>query len=114
MTTTKEKVSKLDKNLRHKSGTTADKFVETYCPVLAEHAYATRDGSINEMEKTLCHVLGMLIYHKRQAEILGLDPDPRDFVWAYEQAEAAKQEAHKQRVNDFVGSFLPNPQERSE
>lgn len=93
---TKEKVRKLDKYLRDKTGATANDFVKAYCPVLAEHAYATRDGSINEMEKTLCHVVGQLIYYKRLTEILGFGDidkgfDPRKFVNAYEEREAVRE-----------------------
>jgi len=83
---TKEIVSKLDKNIRHKAGATSNDFIKAYCPMLREHAYATQDDSLNEMEKTLTHSIGILIYYKKFAEILGLpaDWDVRDFVDAYE------------------------------
>lgn len=86
---TKEKVKKLDKHLRDMSGITASDFIAQYCPVLAEYAYATRDNSLNEMEKTLTHVLGMLIYYRRFTEIMGFFYDDgfnvRDVVDTFEE-----------------------------
>jgi len=99
--TTRERVRKLDRNLRHKSGITANDFVSVYCPVLATHAYATRDSSINEMEKTLTHVLGMYIYHKRFCEILGFDTDPRKFVNAFEDAEIQSISDREKRAEEI-------------
>lgn len=91
--TTYERVKKLDAGLRHKAGATSEDFVQHYCKVLRGHAYATSDDSWNELEKTLTHVLGMLIYHKRRSEILGLPTDPRRFVREVEEAQRVLQKA---------------------
>lgn len=85
--TTKDKVDSLSLDLRHKSGVTANDFVREYCKVFRDYAYATEDGSINEFEKLITHVLGMYIYQMRRAEIIGLDADPRKFVNAFENGE---------------------------
>lgn len=91
--TTKERVGKLDAGLRHRAGKTGEDFVAHYCKTFRQAAYATRDDSWNELEKLVTHVLGMLIYHQRRSEILGLPSDPRDFVWRVDDAERALQEA---------------------
>lgn len=111
---TKDKVSKLDKNLRHKSGATANDFVATYCPMLRDHAFATQDDSINEMEKTLTHSIGMLIYYKRFAQILGLTTngnfDPRDFVDAYENAVDAAAINRSRGMIEHLQNLINNAQ----
>ena len=108
---TRDKVEKLDKYLRDKSGVTANDFISTYCLVLAEHAYATRDGSINEMEKTLTHVVGMYMYYKRFAEIMGFGDkeegfDPRDFVNAYEDLAFHREDEKRSASNKLLESIL--------
>ena len=77
-----------DLGLRHKSGTTANEFIRRYCEVFRPFAYATQDDSINEFEKLITHVLEMLCYHKRRADLLGLPKDPRDSIEAIEDAMA--------------------------
>jgi len=108
--TTKDKVIKLDKRLRDKPGMTSDKFIKEYCPVLANHAYATYDGTMNEMEKTLCHVVSMLIYYDRFAEILGFGNeegfDPRDFVDPYEEQQEMRQKEVKEASNQLLKDTL--------
>lgn len=76
-----------DLGLRHRSGMTASKFIEEYCKVLRHYAFATQDDSLNEFEKLLNHVLNMLRYHQRRAEMIGLPPDPRDSIWNIEDAQ---------------------------
>lgn len=78
-----------DLGLRHVAGMTPDEFVRRYCEVFRPHACATRDDSINEFEKLITHVLNMLQYHRRRAELLGLPTDPRDDVIAIEDAMEA-------------------------
>ena len=45
---------------------------------------------MNELEKTITHVLGMMIYYKRFCELNGFEgsdgdsSDPRDLVWEVE------------------------------
>lgn len=85
MTTTK---FDSDLGLRHKSGMTANEFIRRYCEVFRPFAYATPDDSLNEFEKLITHVLHMLCYHRRRAELLGLPDDPRDGVEAVEDAMA--------------------------
>lgn len=94
MKTTQDLVKNLDKGLRHKSGIKQSDFVEHYCGVFRSSAYATRDDSWNEFEKLITHVLGMYMYQKRRAEILGLDTDPRDFVWDYDDNEQFEIDAY--------------------
>jgi len=85
---TKDLVKSFQLDLRHKSGVKQEDFVKAYCEVLREHAYASPDDSWNELEKTLVHVLGMMVYYRRALEILGVkDSDPRDFVNEYEECE---------------------------
>lgn len=90
METTRELVQKIDKGLRHRSGVKQSDFVKHYCSVFRGSAYATRDDSWNEFEKLITHVLGMYMYQQRRAEILGLDCDPREFVWDYDDNEKAQ------------------------
>ena len=111
METTKQKVRKLDKYLRDKPGMTSDKFIAEYCPVLAEHAYATHDGSLNEMEKTLTHVVGMLIYYKRFAEIMGFrseDFDPRNVVNTYEEKQRKRDSERMEIAASMIKKVLDN------
>lgn len=75
-----------DLGLRHKSGMTANEFIRRYCEVFRPYAYATQDDSLNEFEKLITHVLEMLCYHKRRAELLGLPKDPRYSIAAIEDA----------------------------
>lgn len=75
-----------DLGLRHKEGMTAAEFIRRYCAVFRPFAYATQDDSLNEFEKLITHVLAMLCYEKRRAELLGLPVDPRDSVEAIEDA----------------------------
>lgn len=75
-----------DLGLRHVSGMTADEFIRRYCEVFRPFAYATRDDSLNEFEKLITHVLDMLRYHQKRAELLGLPRDPRDSIEAIEDA----------------------------
>lgn len=82
-----------DLGLRHRTGTTPDEFVRAYCEVLRSHAYATRDDSWNEMEKTLSHVVNMLCYHERLCELLGMSPDPRKAVRRIEHAQEVARQA---------------------
>lgn len=106
MSETKELVNKLDLNLRHKSGMTSNEFISKYCEVFRKYAYATRDDSLNEFEKEITHVLGMLIYYKRFCEILGFagidEFDPRDFVWKFEDAQKAEQQAKIGRAKQLL------------
>ena len=76
-----------DLGLRHKSGITANEFITRYCEVFRPFAYATRDDSLNEFEKLITHVLNMMCYHKKRAELLGLSVDPRDDVGAILEAQ---------------------------
>lgn len=78
-----------DLGLRHKSGMTANEFIRRYCEVFRPFAFATKDDSLNEFEKLITHVLNMLCYHKRRAELLGLPADPRDSINAIEDAIAS-------------------------
>lgn len=82
-----------DLGLRHTSGITSNEFIRRYCEVFRPYAYATRDDSLNEFEKLITHVLGMLCYHKRRAELLGLPTDPRDSIEAIEGAMAEVKKA---------------------
>ena len=50
--------------------------------------FQTQDDSLNEFEKLITHVLDMLRYHQRRAELLGLPTDPRDSIEAIEDAMA--------------------------
>jgi len=106
MDSTKETVAKLDLNLRHKSGMTGDKFIAEYCKVFRKYACATRDDSLNELEKEITHVLGMLIYYRRFCEILGFSGidefDPREFVWRFEDSQKAEQEAKVERAKQLL------------
>lgn len=77
-----------DLGLRHKAGMTANEFIRRYCEVFRPFAYATRDDNLNEFEKLITHVLDMLRYHERRAELLGLPRDPRDSIEAIEDAAA--------------------------
>ena len=81
---TKQKVAQLDAGLRHKFGVEQRKFVEHYCRVFREHAYATPDDSWNEFEKLIAHVLGMKMYYRKALDIIGFEGDVRDFVDEYE------------------------------
>lgn len=115
MTLTKDRVRKLDRNLRHKSDTTAAQFIEEYCKLLRDHAYATADGSLNEMEKTLTHVVGMLIYYQRFTEIMGFSTgvdgfDPRDFVNEFEQYEQDTRTGVEESAAEQLSAVLPGYQ----
>lgn len=86
---TRDVVKDLDLNLRHKSGMDSSTFISEYCKIFRKYAHATQDDSLNEFEKEITHVLGMMIYYKRLCEILGFTDekerfDPRDFVWVFE------------------------------
>ena len=105
-----------DLYLRDKPGMTADEFVKRYCEVFRPFAYATQDDSINEFEKLICHVLGMLCYHRRRAELLGMDTDPRDAVRNIEEAMTAMEQARqdlsaafKAATSSHAGEPLPIP-----
>ena len=114
MKNTKETVRELDLNLRHKSGMTSDKFISQYCEVFRKYAYATTDDSLNEFEKEITHVLGMLIYYRRFCEILGCHGedgtfnsfDPRDFVWEFEDKEDTESKIVKGRIASIMDSRL--------
>ena len=75
-----------DLGLRHKSGIDSNEFIRRYCEVFRPFAYATTDGSLNEFEKLITHVLGMNCYHRHRAKLLGLSSDPRDDIEAIEKA----------------------------
>jgi len=61
---------------------------------------------LNEFEKEITHVLGMYIYYRRFCEILGFagidEFDPRDFVWKFEDAQKAEQEANLERAKQLL------------
>lgn len=109
---TKEKVDKLDLNLRHKTGMNSNKFIEEYCKVFSHYAYATRDGSLNEFEKEIVHVLGMLIYYKRFCEIMGfvdegeVNFDPRMTVWKYEEKIKEEQTSQRKLAKELIEKVL--------
>lgn len=84
-----------DLGLRHKNGMTANEFIRRYCEVFRPYAYATQDDSLNEFEKLITHVLAMLCYHRRRADLLGLPIDPRDSIEAIESASA---EVHAAKI----------------
>ncbi len=84
-----------DLGLRHVPGMTANEFIKRYCEVFRPHAYATKDDSLNEFEKLITHVLNMLRYHQRRAELLGLPKDPRGSI---EAIEDAVEEVRKSRI----------------
>ncbi len=104
--TTQDLVKSLDAGLRHKNDMTQDRFVSHYCKLFAKHAYATRDESWNELEKTITHVLGMMIYYKRFCELKGFKGsdgdcfDPRDQVWKIEDLQ--NEIIEKQRALDLL------------
>lgn len=82
-----------DLGLRHRDGVKPEDFVRAYCQMLRPHAYATQDGSWNELEKTLAHILDMLCYHKRLCELLGMPADPRESVRRLEHALDVQEKA---------------------
>ena len=106
MSSTKEKVGKLDLNLRHESGVTSEEFISKYCEVFSKYAFATRDGSLNEFEKEITHVLGMYIYYRRFCEILGFadinEFDPREYVWKFDDAQKSEQDAKIERAKRLL------------
>lgn len=75
-----------DLGLRHVPGMTANEFIRRYCEVFRPFAHATKDDSLNEFEKLITHVLNMLCYQNRRAELLGMPDDPRDSIEAIEDA----------------------------
>lgn len=91
-----------DLGLRHTSGMTANEFIRRYCEVFRPFAHATKDDSLNEFEKLITHVLHMLCYHKRRAELLGLPADPRDSIESIEAAMAAVQTAKIKLVDALL------------
>jgi len=111
---TKDIVAKLDKGLRHKSGVKQADFVTHYCKIFSNHAYATSDGSWNEFEKTITHVLGMMLYYKRFCEIMGFKGvdgdgfDPRDFVQSFENAEENSDKTQSEQLTKLMNQILDN------
>jgi len=103
---TREIVKALEGDIRHKNGSTGDDFVKHYTEAFAPYAYATHDGSWNQLEKQITHVLGMSIYQRRLLEILGFDDgddglDPRELVWEYDAAEKVLDEIKKKIVGSI-------------
>ena len=109
---TREFVAKLNLNLRDKPGISAGEFIERYCDVFSKYAYATRDGSLNEFEKEITHVLGMMIYYKRFCEIMGFrgeggkDFDPRYFVWAFESKQEEMLAEKEIQAKKYISRIL--------
>ena len=104
---TKEKAEKFDLGLRHKSDITSDKFIQEYCKVFREYAFATQDDSLNEFEKLITHVLSMLVYYRRFTQItVGNDFDPRELVWAFEDKDADLDKEKIEKLDKFVEEFL--------
>lgn len=118
---TRDIVKDLDLNLRNKSGMDSSTFISEYCKIFRNYAYATKDDSLNEFEKEITHVLGMMIYYKRLCEILGFTDekegfDPRDFVWAYEHRQKERSPENNTSIEirqslkgkEFLAEFCKN------
>ena len=99
-----------DLGLRHKPNMTATKFIERYCEAFRPHAYATKDGGLNEFEKLITHVLDRLCYHQERARMLGLPDDPRDSIREIQEAQQAVHDAKLKLVGALYAARgdLPN------
>ena len=73
-TTTKDRVAKFDKGMRHTNARQED-FLKHYTELLDNFSYATTDHSWNQLEKQLTHVLGMYVYCRRFLELIGAPSD---------------------------------------
>lgn len=62
-----------DLGLRHKSETNSDNFIEEYCKVFRPHCVVSEDGSLNELEKSITHVLNVKIAQSEILAAMGLE-----------------------------------------